>query len=137
MSQVARRVIGVQGNHDTFSSTFRQLGTCHLLDGTSTGSIAGVSLIAGNVDKPGRRSEAEQARRIREVTRHAPEVLLLHEGPPGTGAGERGSRFIIDALHEAFDGLIICGHCHWPTPLSTCAEHQVLNVDARAILVTT
>lgn len=141
-SRVSSWVVGVQGNHDMYSSRFPRLlqQNCHSLDGTLTtlGGITfgGVSLIAGNPDKPGRRSITEQSSLIRSVSSRRPEVLILHEGPPGDPNMQRGSEHVIDALHPDFCGLVLAGHCHWSTPLATIGRVQCMNVDATAIILT-
>lgn len=141
-SKISNWVVGVQGNHDEYSSRFPRLleQNCFHLDGTLTtiGGITfgGVALIAGNPDKRGRRSMEEQSRLIRDVSARCPDILLLHEGPPGAPHLQRGSDHILEALHPDFSGLVLAGHCHWSTPLASIGRVQCMNVDATAIIVT-
>lgn len=134
-------VIGVQGNHDFYSSDLHPLlaRNASLLDGSAVEQggvvVGGVGLIAGFKLKPNRRDEDEQARRIRHVTGLQPDVLLLHEGPPGQ-PGQRGKDWVFDALHNDFKGLVVCGHTHWNDPIATTGRVQVLNVDTRAVVIT-
>lgn len=138
-----RWVIGVQGNHDFYSSDLHPIleRNASLLDGSVEErggvTVGGVGLIAGLKMKPNRRDEAEQVRRIRAVTAQRPDVLLLHEGPPGCD-GQRGKAWVQDAFDDGFSGLVVCGHTHWNEPIADIAggRVQVLNVDTRCVIVT-
>jgi Icc protein len=141
-----RWVLGVAGNHDTFGTPrererFLQQPGVHLLDGEVQEVdgllLGGVSGIIGRTDKPGRREEADQLERIHGVLRQAPEVLVLHEGPDSPAETLRGSPAIREALAGQAGLLVVCGHSHWEVPLVTLESGtQVLNVDARAVLLT-
>ena len=138
---ISKWVVGVQGNHDIYSSHMNSLlsQNCTRLDGTIVEieglRIGGVGLIAGNADKMGRRSVEEQSRLIRHVSARC-DVLLLHEGPPGAPHVQPGSEHILSAIHPDFSGLLIAGHCHWQTPLAEKKKFQCLNVDSIALLIT-
>jgi Icc-related predicted phosphoesterase len=141
-----RWVVGVAGNHDTFGTPrererFLQHPGVHLLDTEVREldglALGGVSGIIGRVEKPGRREEADQLEHIRKVLRREPEVLVLHEGPDFPAEALRGSAPIREAVSARKGLLIVCGHCHWEVPLVTLeGGAQVLNVDARAVLLT-
>ncbi|WP_224246385.1 metallophosphoesterase family protein [Hyalangium gracile] len=141
-----RWVAGVAGNHDTFGSSrererFRQQAGIHLLDGEVRELdglvLGGVSGIIGRTDKPGRRDEADQLEHIRGVLRQEPELLLLHEGPDFPLEERRGNAAIREAVRARTGMLVVCGHSHWESPLATFeGGAQVLNVDARAVLLT-
>ena len=141
-SRIAHWVVGVQGNHDEYSTRFSKLlqQNCTLLDGTVADvggvTLGGVGLIAGQPEKRGRRSAEEQSALSRRVSSQRPDWLLLHEGPPGDPQLQRGSQHIIDALHPDFRGTIIAGHCHWDAPFARLATADCLNVDARAVILT-
>jgi hypothetical protein len=140
-----RWVAGVAGNHDTFGShrereRFLQQPGLHLLDGQVVDldglRVGGVSYIIGRPDKLGRREQGAQLERVEEVLVQDPEVLLLHEGPDDPTHEQRGNPFIREAVTAWSELLVICGHCHWDTPLTTLASGtQVLNVDTRAVLL--
>jgi 3',5'-cyclic-AMP phosphodiesterase len=143
-SEVAHWVVGVQGNHDTFSRSINRLSNCALLDGNivTFGGVrfGGVGLIAGQADKVGRRSEDYQSAAIQHVAKENPDFLLVHEGPPGD-ASQPGSPHVLSAIPQAFSGTLIAGHCHWQNPALPAAlakklGFEMLNVDARAIIVT-
>jgi 3',5'-cyclic-AMP phosphodiesterase len=143
-SSIAHWVVGVQGNHDTFSRSMGRLANCTLLDGNivSLGGMrfGGVGLIAGHTEKTGRRAESYQSEAITRVSREGPDFLLLHEGPPGNGT-QPGSAHVREAIVREFTGTLIVGHCHWEDPVldETVARQvgfEMLNVDARAIIVT-
>lgn len=134
-------VVGVQGNHDLYNSDMGRLleaGRTFLLDGSVVDvgglSVGGVGLIAGAKIKPGRRSEAEQVRRIAAVSARA-RLVVVHEGPPGSDRHQPGQQFVDDALDDDFAGLLVCGHTHWRAPLAQRARHQVLNVDTRCVVL--
>jgi Icc protein len=124
-------VAGVAGNHDDVSDVSG--AGRHLLDGDVVEldglRIGGVGLICGNSTKPGRRDEEEQLARIELVTEAGTDVLLLHEGPAGD-ADQPGHPRIAPGAP-----LVLCGHVHWKRPLYTHAKGQVLNADARVIVL--
>lgn len=141
-------VAGVAGNHDRFGSEkderrLRAVAGVHrlddrvdVLDGLRLG---GVDLIIGDPAKPGRREAWEFLESVQLLLAEDLDVLVLHEGPEG-GAGERqrGNPEIRALLERATSPpLTICGHAHWDAPLATLSNGaQVLNVDARAVVLT-
>jgi Icc-related predicted phosphoesterase len=139
-----RWVVGVAGNHDRFGSTrdqarFVARRGVHLLDGDVVAldglRVGGVGLIAGNPNKPGRRSEADQLGLLELVLTERPDVLVVHQGPTGA-SDQRGSLGIRDELSRHPPPLTICGHCHWHRPLFELDGHaQILNVDGRAVVL--
>lgn len=131
-------VAGVAGNHDDVSRVGALGGRVHLLDGQLVEldglRISGVSGIIGNPRKPGRRSEPDQLDAITRAARHDLDILVLHEGPHG-GAHQPGHHGIRDTLGRVGVGFTVCGHDHWREPLATIGEGQVLNVDARVVVL--
>jgi Icc protein len=148
-ASVCRWVVGVAGNHDRFGNEreagrFRGEPGVHLLDGETVVvdglRIGGVSLIIGNPAKPGRRSEDDFLDSLQRVLDEQPDIVILHEGPDGN-AGQRGNPHIRARLAAGAAALTICGHDHWHEPLAELDTRgrerlQVLNVDARAVLLT-
>ncbi|MEL6545163.1 MAG: metallophosphoesterase [Myxococcota bacterium] len=135
-------VVGVAGNHDEFLQGWKAIErreSVDLLDGDLISkdgfTIGGVSKIAGNSKKKGRREPDEQMQRIRSVLRAQPDVLVLHEGPDGVEREQRGNSAIREELVSDFAGLVICGHVHWSSPLADFGDFQVLNADTRAFLL--
>lgn len=130
-------VAGVAGNHDDVSKV--AVGErvhvldaeCAQLDGLRLG---GVGLISGNPEKRGRRAEDEQLARLELVAEAGVDVLLCHEGPSG-GAGQPGHGAIRTVLEHTAVPLTLCGHVHWDTPLARCGTGQILNVDARVVVL--
>lgn len=151
-----RWVCGVAGNHDRFGDSaaaeaeFAARPGVHLIDdGVSVTldglRVAGIGGILGNPGKPRRRSEADWSRALSRAAAAAPDVLVLHEGPDDPTAGLRGSPFVrtaLAALPEQIGRrlLVLCGHCHWPSPLQGGGDRgggaQVFNADGRVVLVT-
>lgn len=131
-------VAGVAGNHDDVVGVPRLGDTVHLLDGDVVEidglRIGGVGGIIGESRKPGRRPAADQLRAIGRVIAGGVDVLVMHEGPHG-GDGQPGHAAIRDAVEAGGVGLTICGHAHWATPLAEHAAGQILNVDARAVVL--
>ena len=131
-------VAGVAGNHDDVSGVARLGPRVHLLDGelAEPGGlrIGGVGGIIGNPRKPGRRSEADQLRAIEHAIGQDLDVLVLHEGPRG-GARQPGNDAIRAAIEAGAVGLTICGHDHWRAPLAAHPHGQILNVDARVVVL--
>jgi len=142
-------VVGVAGNHDAFGAgdvaqareRYRRRGAGRLLDGDVADlgrglRIGGASGIAGNPRKPNRRFPDDQLAVIDRALDQGPDVLVLHEGPAANG--RRGSRELAEhlALRRELP-LVVCGHCHWAEPLAELeGGGQVLNVDARAVVLT-
>ncbi|HEX4420116.1 MAG TPA: metallophosphoesterase [Kofleriaceae bacterium] len=132
-------VVGVAGNHDDVSGVAKLGERVHLLDGERVEldglRIGGVGGIIGNPRKPGRRSEVDQLRTLAHVIELGIDVLVVHEGPFGED-GQRGHPAIRTAVEAGEVGLTICGHDHWRTPLAAHRHGQILNVDARAVVLT-
>jgi Icc-related predicted phosphoesterase len=131
-------VAGVAGNHDDVSGVARLGARVHLLDGELAEPdglrIGGVGGIIGNPRKPGRRSEADQLRAIDRAIDRGLDILILHEGPRG-GDQQPGNAAIRATIEAGGVGLTICGHDHWRVPLAAHAHGQILNVDARVVVL--
>lgn len=132
-------VAGVAGNHDDVSAVAKLGARVHLLDGDFVEldglRIGGVGGIIGNPRKPGRRSEADQLRAIDSALDNDLDILVLHEGPRGD-AKQVGNDAIRATIEAAGIGLTICGHEHWRIPLAEHDHGQILNVDARVVVLT-
>lgn len=133
-------VAGVAGNHDDISQ-LTSGGNLHLLDGDivelSGLRIGGVGFISGNPGKRGRRAEEEQLERLGLVAVSEVDLLLCHEGPCGDLEEDQlGHPGILEVIEEYAVPLTVCGHCHWPYPIATHKKGTVLNVDARAVVLT-
>lgn len=130
-------VAGVAGNHDDVAAVARS-PRVHLLDTEQVEvaglSLGGVGLICGNPDKRGRRGEQDQLERLALVAVAGVDVLICHEGPAGDAEqpGHPGVRALVEE-HEV--PLTICGHVHWDDPLAALPAGQVLNVDARVVVL--
>lgn len=134
-------VAGVAGNHDDISTVavgdrVHVLDTdCARLDGLL---IGGVGLVSGNPDKRGRRAEEDQLARLELVAESGVDLLICHEGPSGElpgPAGQPGHQGIRAVLERTPVPLTLCGHVHWEAPLARCGRGQVLNVDARVVVL--
>lgn len=110
----------------------------HLLDGQVVEQgglrIGGVGGIVGDPARPERRPLEDFLDAVLAVLAEGPHVLVLHEGPPGLGRRQPGLQDL-EALVAEAGVLTVCGHRHWPTPLAQLEGGQVLNVDARAVLL--
>jgi hypothetical protein len=124
-------VAGVAGNHDDVSTL---PSGAKLLDSETTQldglRIGGVGLICGDPERLGRRAEVDQLAAIELVSEERPDILVLHEGPAG-GEGQPGNDRI-----DRKAPFIVCGHVHWGNPVHRDARGVVINVDARAIVLT-
>ncbi|HET7501588.1 MAG TPA: metallophosphoesterase [Kofleriaceae bacterium] len=131
-------VAGVAGNHDDVSGVAGLGDRVHLLDGELAEiaglRIGGVGGIMGNPRKPGRRSEADQLRAIDRTLDLGVDILVLHEGPRG-GDRQPGNAAIRATIEAAAVGLTVCGHDHWRVPLAGHDRGQILNVDARVVVL--
>lgn len=134
-----RWVAGVAGNHDDVSRIERRIPRgVHLLDGATVGldglAIGGVGRIVGDPDKVGRRDEGEQLALIDLVAETRPDVLVLHEGPPG-GSGQPGNPDIAERLAAHRVGFTVCGHVGWEAPLFEGSAGQVVNLEGRVLVL--
>jgi Icc-related predicted phosphoesterase len=131
-------VAGVAGNHDDVSSVpaigdnvYLLDGDVKIVDGIRIGGVAG---IIGNKQKPGRRPEDVQLAHLERVIASEPDIVVLHEGPVG-GEHQPGHAAIRALIEDNEVPFTICGHDHWRQPLAEHARGQILNVDARVIVL--
>lgn len=140
-----RWVVGVAGNHDTYGNVTGRRALqadpkVHIFDGDSRTldglHIGGVGGIIGHSKKNERKSEDRFLSMLLDVLEKQPELVVLHEGPPGHLSSQRGHQEVERFLNEGRPCLTICGHSHWSEPLADRGPAgQVLNVDARAVLL--
>ncbi|GAA0452652.1 hypothetical protein Ade02nite_00650 [Paractinoplanes deccanensis] len=136
-------VLGVAGNHDEVTAAqVAELGPdVALLDGDRRGfggvTVAGVSGIVGDPGRALRRTEKEFLTLLGRLTAPPPDVLLLHEGPTGDRAGQLGRESVRGALEKRAPAITFCGHVHWDEPVAALGDGHVVNVDARAVVLTT
>jgi hypothetical protein len=136
-------VIGIAGNHDEMPASLADgLGPrVALLDGTRSRcgnlTVAGVSGVIGDPARPFRRTEEAFLATVATLTDPPPDVLLLHEGPRGTGPDQPGRPALRECLERRPPALTLCGHVHWARPTAPLGAGHILNVDARAVLLTT
>jgi len=90
-----------------------------------------VGFIAGNPNKPGRRSEQEQLEGLELVIAEKPDVLVLHEGP----SGPEGFPGNADVAARTGETLTVCGHVHWPSA-RWADDASVVNVCERVLVLT-
>lgn len=137
-------VAGVAGNHDLFGdsatrprfgrSTFFLDNDTVIVEGLP---IAGLSGIPGKPRRPWRRTEDDYLETLRLLLSGSPSVVVLHDGPEGVHAGQRGSTEIRQVLEQCEPTLVVRGHAHWSQPFAELPNGtQVLNVDARVIILT-
>lgn len=141
-----RWVAGVAGNHDTFGTAAEQTvfaakARVYLLDSNLIEldglRLAGLSGIIGKEGRRWRRSPDDYLEQVRKLLALQPDILILHEAPAGLDPDQRGNAGLAACLAQASSELlVVCGHCHWPRPLSRAGEAvQILNVDSRALLL--
>jgi Icc protein len=133
-------VAGVAGNHDDVSNVPTIGDTVHLLDGNVVEldgiRIGGVGGIIGNPRKPGRRDEADFLALVDRAIDAELAILVLHEGPHGeVELRQRGNTAIRHTIEAGEVALTICGHDHWKHPLAASSVGQILNVDARVVVL--
>jgi hypothetical protein len=59
----------------------------------------------------------------------------LHEGPNGDLEDQHGNTDVRATVEAGGVGLTVCCHSHWEEPLATHESGQILNVDARAVVL--
>jgi len=136
-------VVGVAGNHDLFTSrasrAVQRRSHVDLLDGEVVQrdglTLGGVGGIVGRKGKVNRRELRAFVGALQGVVHREPDIVVVHEGPPGTARRQPGRPELADPLVDAVP-LVVCGHVHWPEPLARRRGTIVLNVDGRAVLAT-
>lgn len=127
-----RWVAGVAGNHDDVTRV-KNLPNTDVLDVNVIERdglrIGGVGLIAGNPNKPGRRSEQEQLEGLELVMSANPHLVVLHEGPSGPEG------FPGNADLDTGTTFTVCGHVHWPSA-RWADDASVVNVCERVLVLT-
>lgn len=143
-AQAFHWVAGVAGNHDLFPQgkaqrLLERRTHARRLDGgvweIAGLRVGGVSGIIGGTRKPNRHSPERFAELLTRVLRQDPDIVVLHAGPPGETASQRGDERVAETLAKRPPPLVVCGHCHWDEPLAEVCGTTVLNVDARAVLL--
>jgi len=139
-------VIGIAGNHDLLTDKEQAeldstSGIHYFSDGNTIMyaklAVAGLGGIIGRADKPNRMGEADYLAKLRDIIRHVPDILLLHESPKISSQGLPGNPNIWNELQNATELLVCCGHVHWDTPLvETNDGLQILNADGRTFIFT-
>jgi hypothetical protein len=144
-------VVGVAGNHDVFGpgwslkhlEIFKQQNGINLLDGDDNTVIldnlrfSGLSGVIGNPRKPFRRTREDYLEAVRKLDSQQPDLLILHEGPGLGSQNETEFPGDEELLENITSPLVCCGHKHWNTALLRLENgQQILNVDARVILLT-
>jgi Icc protein len=139
-------VAGVPGNHDMFGEPPQRRprfpGGMHFLDGDviEVGElrIAGLGGIVGHTSRPNRRSEDDYLATLQQLLEKRPHLIVMHDGPDGPLAEQRGMTRVREILLDSETGLVIRGHAHWDQPFAAFDSGlQVLNVDARVVVLTT
>lgn len=140
-----RWVAGVAGNHDAFGhprerAVFVTEERTHLLDGDVVEldglRIGGVGGIVGDPRRPNRRDPVDQTDLVLSVLARGVDLLVLHEGPDVPGSDLPGEPALREALEVAEDrASVVCGHVHWRRPGARHGRRQLLNVDARVLVL--
>lgn len=132
-------VFGIAGNHDEVTAAqLEELAPgLVLLDGDSRGHggvvFAGIGGVIGDPSRPMRRTRKDFLVLLERLA--APDVLLLHEGPSGGTAQQPGNAEIRAVLENRPPALTFCGHVHWEEPVAALGGGRVVNVDARAVIL--
>jgi len=130
-------VAGVAGNHDDVTA-ISPLLRLHVLDGSIVEldgiRIGGVGGIIGAKGKKMRRPAEEFLALVDRVIDQRPDVLVLHEGPHGDEE-QHGNEDVRATVEAGAVSFTVCGHCHWDAPLASHEAGQILNVDARCVVL--
>lgn len=132
-------VAGVAGNHDDAARVPAVGDNVHLLDGDIVEldglRLGGVGGIIGNPGKKMRRAPEDFLRLCDQVIDAGLDVLVLHEGPTGEADHQPGNPDLRATVEAGAVGFTVCGHDHWREPLARHAAGQILNVDARVVVM--
>ena len=135
-SEHYRWTLGVLGNHDRLKDP---VGGTSLLDGQIVEKdglrICGISGIVGKATRLLRRDLKTYLELLEQLLLSQPDIVVLHESPEGDCSERRGNAAIADLLGCSLPTIVVCGHCHWPSPfLELKNGTQILNVDSRLCL---
>ena len=142
------RVVGVPGNHDLFEpspsrepSAAAWRGDVQLLERSCIDwggvSVSGVGGCVGNETRPFRYNERHQLGRLLQAVSEQPDLLLLHQGPPGDGRARGGAHQVEDCLRFVEkDTLVVCGHEHATRRVHEVGRAQVVNVHEAVLVLT-
>ena len=81
------------------------------------------------------RRPAEEVRALVDrVIDQRVDALVLHDGPHGDEE-QRGNEDVRATIEAGGVPFTVCGHCHWDAPLASHETGQILNVDARCVVL--
>lgn len=90
----------------------------------------------GNPKRPFRYESAEQESRLLTAISDCPQILLVHQGPPGSGRARNGATMVESVLSIVdWPMLVICGHEHWDDRVHTIGSCTVLNVHEAVLVI--
>ncbi len=131
-------VMGVHGNHDIVTEDELLENVC-ILDGTvshcSGLTFGGVSGVIGRIDRNQRKTEDDFMAALKSVTKHKPDLVLLHEGPDDPERKQRGNPVIREHLERKYNGITVFGHRFWEQPFQSFGKSQLLNTDSRVFVL--
>lgn len=143
---IARWAAGVPGNHDDFGTdrdhlqSFEEAHAAHVLherfvdlDGLRVAGVAGI--VGKKKDtRLWHRPLKAHLGAIKSMLATRPDVLVLHEGPKLKKVdGQKGIRRTLEKSKHGC--LVLCGHRHWKRPLVEMGRSQVLNLEARVVVI--
>lgn len=140
-------VVGIPGNHDIFESVISRNPSVKawrkniaLLERSQLDwgglRVSGVGGCVGNAERPFRYEELHQRDRLLAAIDEVPDMLILHQGPPGKGRARDGAVQVEDCLDLIEnETLVVCGHEHTTQRLHTVGQAQVLNVHEAVVVL--
>ncbi|GAA2561369.1 hypothetical protein GCM10010435_36330 [Winogradskya consettensis] len=90
----------------------------------------------GDPARPLRRTGEDFLDAVKSAITPPPHVLLLHEGPNGETQDQLGNATLRALLDRQAPALTPCGHVHWDKPAARLGTGHIINVDARAVILT-
>jgi len=154
INSLAKEFYYVHGNHDSPSpaankrlrTTRNQAGKlCSLDAGSNKGGIGGVDGTISSKDHINKFPKRIYLDKLERVLRSRPSVLVTHETPAITVAGEGfgfdqetgyliGNTDVFRVVNSYRPRIHIYGHCHHPDPFYYVNGVQYINVDGRIII---
>ncbi len=135
-SKMGPLIQGVMGNHDQLTRPCALAANVHILDGdlraVGTRSVGGVRGIVGHPHRNQRRTEEDFLATVEKVTRHHPELLLVHQGPRGEEPGRGGNPDLAPSLATKYEGQTVFAI---PELSEALVAGQVIIVDGRTFIV--
>lgn len=140
-------VLCIPGNHDIYEERPSRSPVCRSWRQgptlTDCGSVEWQGLrvglaggYVGNPKRPFRYENAEQESRLVAAISDRPQILLVHQGPPGSGRSRNGAD-VVESVLSIVDWpmVVICRHEHWDDRVQVLGNCVVINTHEAVLVI--